>query len=105
MEAVIARLVEAGMPGPIAVHAYGILITYTLGFASYQRPRPWGRTDLPESQELLRQQRHLYAGLPAQEFPHMVELAEPLTTLPATEEFYRCLDYLFDGLIRAVEKP
>jgi AcrR family transcriptional regulator len=104
MEAVIGRLVDGGLPGPVAVHAYGLLITYTLGFAGYQRVRPWGRTDLPESEELCRQRRHVYASLPADEFPHMVELAEELTTLPATEEFHRGLEYLFDGILRQVPR-
>jgi len=100
LESVLARLVESGLSGPMAVHAYGVLMYYTLGFASYQRPRPWGRTEQPESEELRRQRRHSYAGLPAQEFPHMVEFAEQITALPSTEEFYRGLEYVIDGLVR-----
>jgi AcrR family transcriptional regulator len=100
MELILARLVESGLSGPTAVHAYGVLMYYTLGFASYQRPRPWGLTEQPGSAELRRQRRHAYAALPAEEFPHMVEFAEQLTALPATEEFYRGLDYLIDSLVR-----
>lgn len=40
MEAVLRRLVDAGIPGPVAVRCYGFLITYAIGFASYQTPRP-----------------------------------------------------------------
>jgi AcrR family transcriptional regulator len=100
MELVLARLVESGLDGPAAVRGYGQLMIYTLGFAGYQRPRPWGRTDLPESAELRRQRQHVYGGLPAEDCPLMVELAGELTTLPATEEYYRGLEYLIDGLLR-----
>jgi len=105
MELVLARLVEGGLRGPMAVHAYGVLMYYTLGFASYQRPRPWGLTEQPGSEELRRQRRHAYAGLPAEDFPLMVDFAEQVTALPATEEFYRGLDYLIDGLVREATAP
>lgn len=87
MEVVIARLVSAGIPGPMAVRCYGFLITYAIGFASYQNPRPWGLWDPAEQGELRRQRGHFYAALPRVEFPMMVELADTLVTLPSDEQF------------------
>lgn len=95
MEAVLARLVDAGLPGPLAVRCYGFLITYAIGFVSYQTPRPWGRLDAEDPEEAAekrRQRRHFYAGLPIDDFPRMVHLAEHLVELPTDEQYQRGVD-------------
>lgn len=98
-EQAITMLRKAGFRDELAVRAYGMIVTYTLGFVSYQLPRPWGRTDQPESAELCRQRRHFYASLPADNFPTMVELAEQMTTLPSNEQYDIGIDYLLAGLL------
>lgn len=102
MEAPLQRLVAAGIPGPEAVRCYGFLISYSIGFASYQGPRPWGRdggvgsaVDQPdgaEQAEQRRQRSHVYSALPLDEFPRCVELADDLVTLPSDEQFLHGLD-------------
>ncbi|WP_433135852.1 TetR/AcrR family transcriptional regulator [Actinomadura nitritigenes] len=87
MEGVIARFLEAGLSPGLAVRCYSFLITYALGFAGYQRPRPWGRLDDPESAELRRQRKHFYASLPAEKFPSVVAIADDLVDLPADSQF------------------
>jgi AcrR family transcriptional regulator len=98
MEAVLERLCAAGIPGPLAVECYGFLITYAIGFASYQSPRPWGRADDAESAEQRRQQLHFYSALPAPSFPRVIELAEHLVGLPSDKQF----DFGLDAFVGAV---
>lgn len=93
MEVVIDRLVRSGIPGPLAVKCYGFLMVHSLGFASYQSPRPWARrddesgTETTDQSELRRQQRHFYASLPLAQFPRLVELRDELIELPGEEQF------------------
>jgi AcrR family transcriptional regulator len=106
MEAVLARLVDAGIPGPVAVRCYGFLITYTIGFVSYQLPRPWGGgpkadEDLAESR---RRRVHFYAGLPASEFPHMVELADVLVGLPSDEQYMAGVEAFIAAVESAIDQ-
>lgn len=98
MEAVIQRLIDAGIPGPLAVECYGFLIQHAMGFAAYQAPRRWGQDADPEVDELRRQQQHFYAALPVGDFPRVVELAEPLVALPARSTY----DFAVDALVRHV---
>jgi AcrR family transcriptional regulator len=99
-ESVIGRLREVGFKDRDAVLAYGLILQYTLGFASYQAPRPWGRSDQPGVEELRRQRKHFYAALPREDFPHMVQLAPEMTALPSDDQFLLGLDCLIDGLLR-----
>lgn len=101
-EAVIGRLREAGFTDGDAVRVYGLIVQYSLGFASYQAPRPWGRPDLPDVGELRRQRRHFYAALPQGGFPNMVELADELTALPSDDQFLFGLECLIEGVLRRV---
>jgi AcrR family transcriptional regulator len=87
MEGVLARFLEAGLPPETAVRCYSFLITYALGFAGYQHPRPWGHTDDPASAELRRRRKHFYASLPAEKFPSIVAIADDLVDLPADAQF------------------
>ena len=99
MEDVLARLREAGFDGPVAVKIYAMLITYCLGFASYQHPRPWGRADSPNVSEQRRQRVHFYSSLPLPAFANMVELSESITMMPSDEQFDFGLKCLIDGLV------
>lgn len=93
MENVLARLESAGLTGADATRAYGLLITYALGFSGYRTPRTWG--DDPEAR---RQRRHFYAGLPADRFPSTVRLSPELPTLPSSEQFEFGLRLIAEGL-------
>ena len=105
MEAVLDRLVAAGIPGPLAVRCYGFLITYTIGFVSYQIPRSWGGA--PDSDEDLaevrRQRVHFYKGLPATEFPHMVDLADTLVDLPSDAQYLAGVEAFVQTVEAALE--
>lgn len=100
MELVVGRLREAGFDGQQAVHAYGLIMHYTLGFASYQAPRPWGNPSQPDVAELRRQRSHFYAALPLAWFPNLVSLAEEVTSLPSDEQFLFGLECLVEGMLR-----
>ncbi|MGV4888029.1 TetR/AcrR family transcriptional regulator [Streptomyces viridosporus] len=102
MEAVLRRLVDAGIPGPLAVRCYGFLITYAIGFASYQTPRPWGRLAADEGTEQRRQRSHFYAALPIEEFPLVVGLAEEVTELPSDALFEAGLEAYIDSTLRTL---
>lgn len=102
MEGVLALLRAAGLSERLTVQAYGLLITYALGFSSYQAPRVWGHAggeDGEDVEELRRRRRHFYAGLPADRFPTMVELSGELTTLPSDDQFTRGLRLLARSLV------
>lgn len=105
MEAVLDRLVAAGIPGELAVRCYGFLITYTIGFVSYQIPRSWGGD--PDSDEDLaearRQRVHFYKGLPATEFPHMVDLADTLIDLPSDAQYMAGVEAFVQTVETALE--
>lgn len=104
MEAVLRRLVDAGIPGPLAVRCYGFLITYAIGFASYQTPRPWGRLADEEGAEQRRQRSHFYAALPIEEFPLVVGLADEVTELPSDAQFAAGLEAYIDSTLRVLAR-
>ena len=105
MEAVLQRLVDAGIPGPLAVRCYGFLITYAIGFASYQAPRPWGKMASDEGDEQRRQRRHFYAGLPIDEFPNVVEYADEVADLASDEHFDAGLEAFISSTLRQIDRP
>lgn len=104
MEAVLRRLVDAGIPGAAAVRCYGFLITYAIGFASYQTPRPWGRLPGEERTEQHRQRRHFYAGLPIDDFPLVVELADHVADLASDTEFAAGLEAYIESTVQTLER-
>ncbi|MGW0043530.1 TetR/AcrR family transcriptional regulator [Rhodococcus sp. NPDC003348] len=104
MEAVLKRLVDAGVPGSIAVRCYGFLITYAIGFASYQAPRQWGQSTAEDADEQRRQRRHYYAGLPIEEFPLVVEYAGEVVDLASDAQFDAGLEAFIDSTIREIER-
>lgn len=96
MEGVLERLALAGITGPLAVRCYGFLITYALGFSAYETPRAWGRAE--DATEARRQRTHFYAGLSRERFPHTVDLAGELPTLPTDEQFTDGLEVWIAGM-------
>jgi len=105
MEGPLQRLVAAGIPGPTAVRCYGFLITYAIGFASYQVPRPWGQTaaDSAETEEQRRQRSHVYSALPIDRFPRLVELADELVCLPSDDQFAFGIDAFVASVVRGLD--
>jgi hypothetical protein len=85
-EAPLAVLRAAGFQGEMAVRVYGAVLTYTLGFTLYQLPRRWGH-EHPGVGEERRRRRAFYESLPAGEYPNLVELAGPMTTIASEEQF------------------
>jgi AcrR family transcriptional regulator len=104
MEAVLQRLVDAGIPGRQAVQCYGFLITYAIGFASYQAPRQWGRSDDDMSTEQRRQRTHFYSALPIDDFTQVVQHAEDVAGLPSDEQFATGLEAFIDATVRTLAK-
>jgi len=99
MESVIDSLRRAGFSDEGAVRAYALIVTYTLGFACYQKPRPWGDDARPDVAELRRQRSHFHASLPLPDFANLVELSELASTMASDDQFHYGLDCLIDGLI------
>jgi AcrR family transcriptional regulator len=104
MEAVLARLIDAGIPGPIAVQCYGFLITYAIGFVGYQTPRAWGHASTAEASEKRRQRSHFYAGLPLDEFPSVVEYSADVANLASDEQFTAGVDAYVDSIMRQLKQ-
>src|SRR5690606_31640784 len=96
--------VDAGIPGLLAVRCYGFLITYAIGFASYQTPRPWGGLPGDEGAEQRRQRSHFYAGLPIEEFPLVVELADEVAELASDAQFAAGLETYIDSTVRMLDR-
>lgn len=97
MEDVIGCLRRAGFQDEEAVRIYALLMIYTLGFASYQMPRPWGLSG-HDADELRRQRRHFYASLPSQEFPNLVEFNDAVTHMASDQQFEFGLTALIEGV-------
>lgn len=97
LETPLARLREIGLAPDDAVHVYGLVLTYALGFAAYQAPRPWGDPDdTDDAAEARRQQALFYESLPLQRFPRMVQGSATLALLPTPEQFEFGLDVIVD---------
>jgi AcrR family transcriptional regulator len=104
MEGPLQRLVDAGIPGPQAVRCYGFLITYAIGFASYQKPRQWGRRDSATGAEVRRQRTHFYASLPIEDFPLVVRHADEIASLPSDGQFDAGLEAYIDATVGALDR-
>ena len=98
MDHVIGALREAGFSDEGSVRAYALIMTYCLGFASYQMPRDWGPDNVPGVAELRRRKRYFYASLPLPECSNLVELSAMVTTMPSDDQFSFGLDCLIGGL-------
>lgn len=103
MERVLQHLVESGIPGPLAVRCYGFLITYAIGFASYQVPRSWGQLSGGSEEEERRKRKHFYSGLPIEGFPQVVSLADELVKLPSDEQFEFGLEAYIGAVVNLID--
>jgi AcrR family transcriptional regulator len=98
MDHVIGLLRDAGFSDEGSVRAYALIMTYCLGFASYQMPRDWGRDNVEGVEELRRRKRYFYASLPLPQCANLVELSAVVTTMPSDDQFIFGLDCLIAGL-------
>ena len=105
LEAPLARLVNSGIPPELAVKCYGFLIVSAIGFFSYQHPRPWGRDDTGERDELRRQRQHFYSSLPIPDFPVLVELSSLAVDLPSDDQYDFGVECLVQLVAREVNQP
>jgi AcrR family transcriptional regulator len=105
-EQVLQRLIDLGLDGPTAVHAYGLLLVYALGFASYELPRPWGHSPREDetAEEVRRQRRLFYEALPKKSFPVMVGLSNRLVSLPTDEQYEWGLDVIVAGICAHIDR-
>ena len=98
--AVLGCLRHAGFDPATAVHAYSALDSYIYGFALQQHTLPF---ETPAQQRALVE--HMLTMLPADEYPHLREVATDLIMVRGfdhAEEFAYGLDLILDGLERAL---
>ncbi|SEK85189.1 TetR/AcrR family transcriptional regulator C-terminal domain-containing protein [Rhodococcus maanshanensis] len=98
-DAVLGSLRAGGFSVPMAAHAFAVLDSYIYGFALQEAALPF---EGPQETEDLAQA--ILAGMPADEYPHLTELAVEHVLQPGYEfgnEFEFGLDLILDGLERA----
>jgi len=101
-DAVIGSLRDAGFSIELAAHAFSVLDSYVYGFALQERSLPFHTPE--ETAELA---QDILAGLPADEYPHLAELATQHVLRPGYhhgDEFEFGLDLILDGLESASAK-
>ena len=104
LEVPLRRLVDAGIPGPLAARCYGFIMVLAIGFSSYHLARPWGYSDTGEdSAEMRRQREHYYAGRPLAQFPTVVELAADIVDIPGDATYKFGIEALVDAVRREIE--
>lgn len=102
-DTVIGVLRVAGFPVPLAAHAFSAIDAYVYGFTLQEVALPF-RT--PEETEQVA--GAILAMMPAEAYPHFVELAVEHVLKPGYdygEEFGYGLDLVLDGLARALDAP
>ncbi|WP_027501754.1 TetR/AcrR family transcriptional regulator C-terminal domain-containing protein [Rhodococcus sp. UNC363MFTsu5.1] len=98
-DAVLGSLRAGGFSVPMAAHAFAVLDSYIYGFALQEAALPF---EGPQETEDLAQA--ILAGMPADEYPHLTELAVEHVLQPGYEfgnEFEFGLDLILDGLERS----
>jgi AcrR family transcriptional regulator len=98
-DAVLGSLRAGGFSVPMAAHAFAVLDSYIYGFALQEAALPF---EGPQETEDLAQA--ILEGMPADEYPHLTELAVEHVLQPGYEfgnEFEFGLDLILDGLERA----
>ena len=102
LDAVIRCLRDAGFSIELAAHAFSVLDSYIYGFALQERSLPFHTPE--ESAELA---QDIFAGFPADTYPHLVELTTQHVLRPGYDygnEFEFGLDLILDGLERINDK-
>jgi AcrR family transcriptional regulator len=102
-DAVIGCLRHAGFSIVMTAHAYSALDSYIYGFAHQQASLPFDTTE--QSQVVADAILH---GLPADQYPHIVELTTQHILQPGYDyegEFEFGLDLILDGLEQLRQQP
>ena len=98
-DAVLGVLRNAGFPVELAAHAYSLLDSYIYGFALQEASLPF---HTPEETAEVAQE--IMAVFPADDYPHLAEIATEHALQPGYDygnEFLYGLDLILDGLARA----
>ena len=98
-DAVLGVLRNAGFPVELAAHAYSLLDSYIYGFALQEASLPF---HTPEEAAEVAQE--IMAVFPADDYPHLAEIATEHALQPGYDygdEFLYGLDLILDGLARA----
>jgi hypothetical protein len=100
-DAVLGALRAAGFSVALAAHAFSLLDSYIYGFVLQELALPFdGPDEAEETAEALLEQ------MPADELPHLTELASAHVLQPGYdygEEFGWGLELILDGLARAAD--
>jgi AcrR family transcriptional regulator len=98
-DTVLGILRDAGFTIELAAHAYSLLDSYSYGFALQEASLPFHTPE--ETAEVARE---LMAAFPADQYPHLAEIATEHVLQPGYDygnEFLYGLDLILDGLARA----
>ena len=98
-DAVLGVLRNAGFPVELAAHAYSLLDSYIYGFALQEASLPF---QTPEETAEVAQE--IMAAFPADDYPHLAEIATEHALQPGYDygnEFLYGLDLILDGLAMA----
>lgn len=102
-DAVLGVLRGAGFSLALAAHAYSAMDSYIYGFAVQERALPFD--DAAEAADVA---ASILAQIPADEYPHLVELTVGHVLQPGYdygEEYGYGLELILDGLDRALRAP
>ncbi len=102
-DAVLGCLRAAGFSIEMTAHAYSVLDSYIYGFALQEASLPFGTAE-----ETAQVAQEIAGQLPADEYPHLTELAVGHVLQPGYHygnEFEIGLDLILDALERAADTP
>jgi AcrR family transcriptional regulator len=102
-DAVLGCLRAAGFSVQLTAHAYSLLDSYIYGFALQEASLPFGTAE-----ETAQVTREIAGQVPADQYPHLTELAAAHVLQPGYrygDEFEIGLDLILDALERAAGRP
>ena len=102
-DAVLGCLRAAGFSTQLTAHAYSLLDSYIYGFALQEASLPFGTAE-----ETAQVTQEIAGRMPADEYPHLTELAVEHVLQPGYDygdEFEVGLDLILDALERAASAP
>ena len=100
-EASLLLLRSAGFDRPAAVQTYFALLTYTLGFVSWEIPRAHHQSPA----DYRRQWQEILTDLTTSEYPTLHELAEQLPDAASESQFEAGLSALLRGFAPLARRP
>jgi AcrR family transcriptional regulator len=105
MNAMVGVLLAGGVSAAVAALSVDILALYATA-SSYEESLETFPKDDPEwSEQFHAELKGFFGSLPADRFPHLVALAEPLTSGDGDHRFEFGLDLLIRGIASTVTKP